>query len=66
MTRYLGTGDLEEKLVSSVNNALQKAPELKVKWFLDKVRHSICVSGRVVDVARCEGRAVQGCSLLSA
>lgn len=66
MTRYLGTGDLEEKLVSSVNGALEKEPGLKVKWFLDKVRHTLSFSGRVVDVARCEGRAVQGCSLLSA
>ena len=38
MSSYLGTGDLEEKLVSSVGSALQKEPGLKVKWFLDKVR----------------------------
>ena len=35
--RYLGTGDLEEKLVSTVNESLRKEPGLQVKWFLDKV-----------------------------
>ena len=33
----MGTGDLEEKLVSTVNESLRKEPELQVKWFLDKV-----------------------------
>ena len=37
MIRYLGTGELEEKLVDTVNDTLRKQPELEVKWFLDKV-----------------------------
>lgn len=35
--RYLGTGELEEKLVSTVNETLRKQPDLEVRWFLDKV-----------------------------
>lgn len=37
---------MEEKLVSSVNSALQKEPELKVKWFLDKGRGCRKVRGK--------------------
>ena len=45
MCRYLGTGELEEKLVSTVNDSLRKEPGLQVKWFLDKVSAFECVHG---------------------
>lgn len=41
--RYLGTGELEEKLVSTVNESLRKEPGLQVKWYLDKVGVFGCV-----------------------
>lgn len=37
MHSYLGTGELEERLVNTVNATMEKKPNLNVKWFLDKV-----------------------------
>ena len=42
---YLGTGELEEKLVQTVAETMRKNKDLKVQWYLDRVSSVAIIHG---------------------
>lgn len=37
MDSYLGTGEMEEKLLQTIAETMRKNKDLKVQWYLDRV-----------------------------
>lgn len=42
---YLGTGELEEKLVQTIAETMRKNKDLKVQWYLDRVSSAAIIHG---------------------
>ena len=45
MDSYLGTGELEEKLLQTIAEAMHKNKNLKVQWYLDRVSSAVVIEG---------------------
>ena len=45
MDSYLGTGELEEKLLQTIAEAMRKNKNLKVQWYLDRVSSAVVIEG---------------------